>query len=155
MVPRMLPSITGLEALSTPSWYRRQFGVGAEGPDVKVVLRKLGLDPDEPFGDLASVRVKGVARSLGIFNHDGVVDEIIAAALGEAATTEAGLMPEWFSIRRGDTGSIVARAARLLGLGTSEFTAEMEDAVRRFQSSARIEPTGVLDAETARSLGEL
>jgi peptidoglycan hydrolase-like protein with peptidoglycan-binding domain len=151
----MLPSITQDSAMPTPSWYRRSIGPGSEGPDVNVVLRKLGLDQDQPYGELAVARIKGVARKLGIWDHDGVVDEAIAFVLGEAATTEAGLMPEWFSIRLGDTGSIVARAARLLGQDTNEFTAEMEAAVRRFQSSSRIEPTGVLDAETARALGEL
>jgi peptidoglycan hydrolase-like protein with peptidoglycan-binding domain len=151
----MLPSITQDSAMPTPSWYRRSIGPGSEGPDVNVVLRKLGLDQDQPYGELAVARIKGVARSLGIWDHDGTVDEAIAFVLGEAATTEAGLMPEWFSIRLGDTGSIVARAASLLGQDTNEFTAEMEAAVRRFQSSSRIEPTGVLDAETAKALGEL
>jgi peptidoglycan hydrolase-like protein with peptidoglycan-binding domain len=140
---------------AVPSWYRRSIVAGDTGPDVNVVLRKLGLDQDQPYGELAVARIKGVARSVGIWDHDGTVDEAIAFVLGEAATTEAGLMPEWFSIRLGDTGSIVARAASLLGQDTSEFTAEMEAAVRRFQSSSRIEPTGVLDAETARALGEL
>jgi hypothetical protein len=151
----MLPTITEDRAPSIPSWYRRTIGPGSEGPDVRVVLRKLGLDPDQPYGELAIARIKGVARRLGVFDHDGVVDEEIARALGEAATAEAGLMPEWFSLKRGDTGSIVARAARLLGLDTDEFDGEMEDAVRRLQSSSRIDPTGVLDAETARALGEL
>jgi hypothetical protein len=63
---------------------------------VRVVLRKLGLDPDQPYGELAIARIKGVARRLGVFDHDGMVDEEIARALGEAATAEAGLMPEWF-----------------------------------------------------------
>lgn len=139
--------------MSTPSWYKRPIGVGDTGPDVKVVLRKLGLDPDGPFDQLATCRVKGVARTLGIFNHDGVVDETIAGKLGEAAT--AGLLPEWFSLRLGDTGTMVARAGTLLGWETSEFTEEMEAVVRRFQSASRIEPTGILDAETARALGEL
>jgi murein L,D-transpeptidase YcbB/YkuD len=138
-----------------PSWFKRTIRPGDTGPDVKVVLRKLGLDPEEPFGDLAAVRIKGVARSLGIFAHDGDVDERIASVLGEAAATEAGLLPEWFSLRLGDTGTIVARAARLLGQDGDVFTEEMESAVRRLQSTSRIEPTGVLDAETARLLGDL
>jgi peptidoglycan hydrolase-like protein with peptidoglycan-binding domain len=131
----------------------RPFGVGDEGPDVKVALRKLGLDPDGPFDELAVTRVKGIARALGMFEHDGVVDATIACALGEAAT--AALIPEWFSIRPGDSGSVVSRAASLLGLATSTFDAEMEAAVRRLQSASRMEATGVLDAETAKVLGEL
>lgn len=146
---------TEVAKVSAPTWHKRPIRVGDTGPDVTVALRKLGLDPDEPFGDLAVARVKGIARRLGIFNHDGSIDEAIAAELGEAATAEAGLLPEWFSLRLGDTGTIVARAARLLGQDTEVFTAEMEDAVRRLQSASRIEPTGVLDAETARALGEL
>lgn len=143
------------EGAQPPSWYRRPIGRGDTGPDVKVALRRLGLDPDEPYGDLAVVRVRGIARKLGLYRHDGVVDEQIAAWLGEAEITKAGLLPAWFCLKIGDNGTQVAAAAKLLGMATSEFTSEMEDAVRRFQSSKRIEPTGVIDAETARSLGEL
>lgn len=150
----MLPTITRTEHVGLPSWYRRPFGVGAEGPDVRIVLRKLGLDPEGPFDELAVTRVKGIARRMGMFEHDGVVDATIASALGEAAT--AALVPDWFTIGPGDEGSIVARARRLLDVGEgSAYTEEMEAAVRRLQSANRLAPTGVIDAVTARLLGEL
>lgn len=136
-----------------PSWWRRPFGAGDTGPDVKVALRKLGLDPEAGFDALALARVKGLARTLGIWDHDGAVDERIASALGEAATD--GLPPDWFSLRPGDAGTLVARAASLLGLAPREvYDEEMEACVRRLQSASRIAPTGVLNTETAISLGE-
>lgn len=138
-----------------PSWFSRPIGPGDTGPDVKVALRKLGLDPEQPYGDLAVVRVKGMARRLGFYNHDGILDEHMAAVLGEAEITKAGAMPAWFCLKLGDSGTQVAAAAKLLGVDGIEFGVEMEDAVRRFQSSRRIEPTGTIDAETAMALGEL
>lgn len=144
------------ESLPAPSWFKRPIGPGDTGPDVKVVLRKLGLDPEEPYGDLAVTRVKGLARSMAIYDHDGSVDSTIAALLGEAEIVKAGLIPAWYTIKLGDYGTHVASVAKLLGeTVTEEYTVELADAVRRFQSSKRLEPTGVVDAETARALGEL
>lgn len=141
--------------LSVPSWYRRPIGLGDTGPDARVALRKLGLNPDVPYGELAATRVRGIARTLGAYDHDGVLDSRIAAELGEAEITKAGALPEWFCLRLGDHGTTVAAVAQLLGIGGSEFTPDLTDAVRRFQSGRRIEPTGVVDAETAQALGEL
>lgn len=138
-----------------PSWFNRPISPGDTGPDVRVALRKLGLDPDEPYGDLAMARVKGFARTRGIYDHDGVLDEVVAILLGEAEITKAGALPEWMCLKVGDTGTQVAAAAKLLGMAGTEFGPELEDAVRRFQSGKRIEPSGVIDAETARALGEL
>lgn len=138
-----------------PSWYTRPIGPGDTGPDVTVALRKLGLNPDEPYGDLAVTRVRGIARTFGTFDHDGVLDERIAAMLGEAEITKAGALPAWFCLKSGDSGTQVAAAARLLHVGGTEFGDDLEDACRRFQSSRRITPSGVIDAETAMALGEL
>jgi hypothetical protein len=112
--------------VSAPTWFKRPIRPGDTGPDVTVVLRKLGLDPDEPFGDLAVARSRASPGPWGSSPMTAWLTRRIASALGEAATPRPACMPEWFSLRLGDTGTIVARAARLLGQDTDVFTAEME-----------------------------
>lgn len=138
-----------------PSWFTRTLYEGDTGPDVRVVRRKLGMDPDGPMDRVVIARILGFARKCGYLFHDGCVDEIVAARLGEAETVVAGLLPEWFALRPGDKGRAVAAVAEILGVGGDEYTPELALAVRRRQSAEQMEPTGIVDPETARALGEL
>lgn len=73
---------------------------------------------------------------------DGVCDAFTAALIGDVAT--AGLIPKWWRDR---DWSVLPTLLRC-------HVDDVEGAVRRFQSSRHIPPTGVVDLTTAIALGE-
>ncbi len=135
-----------------PSWYSRPLSIGDEGRDVEVVQRKLGARISGVYQEDTARRVRGVQRKMGLL-ESGEVDTETAEAIGERA--DVGLPPEWFTrtLRLNDIGEDVAQLRDLLGLVPGAlFTHEVEDAVRRFQSSRQITPTGVVDTALILSL---
>ncbi len=121
-----------------PAWFRRELSLGDEGSDVLIVRAKLGMGSGPYNADLLA-KLSGwcEARTLPF---RGVLDYGIAEALGEDAAY--GLTPTWW----GDD----TRAAERLGVDVSD----LETAVRQWQSSQGITPTGVLTEDQARLIGE-
>ena len=137
--------------MSTPLWYRREITLGMEGPDVRVVRRKMSMDPDGPYD------VECMSRVLGAVGYS-TVDDLVAERLGESAAEAAGLVPEWFThdLQLGDTSEGTSAVCSLLGLPSGDaYGHEVDAAVRRLQSSLRMEPDGVVTEELARYLGEV
>jgi len=135
-----------------PAWYRREIKEGDEGPDVRIVRRKLRLDPDGPYDKqvMELVRGKGSKR--------GTVTKEVAESLGEAAATAAGLCPTWFRrpLALWDQGEDVRSLRLALGLGGRDdrYDPDCEKAVRRLQSANRLETTGKVDEGLAIMIGE-
>lgn len=125
--------------------------LGDTGPDVRIVRRKLGFDPDGSYD-------QQVMEIIRVMNGNGEVDSTVAKRLGEAASVAAGLMPEWYrrKLELWHEGEDVRTVRGLLGLGTRDnrFDPDAESAVRRLQSAAGAPVTGQVDEETARLLGE-
>lgn len=134
----------------TPQWFTRPLQLGDRGGDVRVVRRKLGLPDGNEMDDAT------VAHLLGATGQ-AVVTEEVAELFGESAADAAELTPEWFTrpLRVGDYGSDVDVLRGKLGLPAGIFDWKCDAAVRRVQSAARITPTGVVDAEVARIIGDV
>ena len=118
---------------------------------MRVVRRKMALDPDGPYD------IECMSRVLGATGYS-TVDSLVAERLGESAAEAAGLIPEWFhrELHLGDEGSDVAATRALLDLPSGDaYGREVDAAVRRLQSSLRMEPDGVVTEELARYLGEM
>lgn len=141
--------------MSVPLWYKHPLHLGDSGPDVRVLRRKLGLDPAGPYDRTAMAIVKGKAKIMGI-ETDGVVDADMASAIGPAADEE--IKPDWFhrEIRHFDMGPDVQVLNRLLGLdpGDDRYREETEKAVLRMQSALGAPLTGVVDDFLAKHLGQ-
>lgn len=139
----------------TPTWYRRRISLGDEGPDVRIVRRKLGLNPDGPFDRVASERIRGLAKAKGI-KPTGDVTADVAAELGEAAT--ADLAPEWFQreLELWQEGEDVRALRLLMGLDyrDNRFDPDLEAKVRQFQSQHQIMPNGRVSEDLAKLIGE-
>jgi len=143
----------------TPIWYRRILAEGMSGDDVNVVRRKLGLT-NGPYDKTTMTRLAGMASKHNI-KFDGKVSPSVAEMLGESEANKAGLVPAWFERELGPKDMFSAsgedvrqlRGRLALSVGDDRYTPEVEDAVRRFQSHHKLEPTGVVDAELAKLLG--
>lgn len=143
--------------MSIPHWYRRDIQLWDCGPDVDIVLRKLG-EPPGCYGETAAEKVRGLARKRKI-QTDGEVNADVAKALGPSAS--ADLTPVWY-VDHGrpydlwDEGEDVRKLRGLLGLSTldNRYDPDTEAAVRRFQSQRNLLPTGRVDEELAKLLGE-
>lgn len=142
----------------TPLWFKRRIVLGMYGPDVDVVRRKLGLEPG-PYDRTTMEKVKGMARRDKI-ETNGEVDELVAERLGESEANQRVVTPSWWyrelEMRR-DEGEDVRSLRKILGLGDADnrFDADLEAAVRRFQSGLGLEPTGKVDVDLARQIGEV
>lgn len=122
-----------------PTWYHRPLTAGCRGLDVSALQRRLGMVMTGTVDEETAVRLRGVQ----VFYHlpvTGDCDEATASAIGDTARHEAGLPPSWYGTERQ-----AERVVELVG---------DEDAVRRFQSSMGIRPSGVVDERTALLIGE-
>jgi peptidoglycan hydrolase-like protein with peptidoglycan-binding domain len=142
-----------------PLWYSREINLGDEGPDVRIVRRKLGLDPDQPYDVIAAERIRGMAGKNKV-SSAGEVNEAVAEVLGESAATAAGLAPEWFTrdLQLWFEGDDVLAVRRILGvghLGDNRYDPDVEAAVRRYQSANALVVDGLVNEELARKLGEV
>lgn len=137
-----------------PSWYRRVIQEGDTGSDVRVVRRKLGLNPDGPFDRTVIERINGLMPKTDKTN---VVDEVVATIIGETEAAKAGVAPEWFvrPLERHNIGEDVRTLRSLLGIADdNRFEHDCEAAVRRFQSAQGFETTGKVDEALALKIGE-
>jgi len=143
-----------------PHWFYRTITRGMTGPDVDIVRRKLGLGPGSYDrtceGMIRAMSTKNSKASLGEVNDE------LAGVLGETQASRAGLVPEWYKLelRPEDVFDYFGEDVRLLrgrlalDANTDVWTPEVVDAVRRFQSQHGLTPTGVVDEEFAKVLGE-
>lgn len=121
-----------------PAWFRRELSLGDGGADVRIVRSKLGMGSG-PFNADLLAKLTGWCEARAL-PFSGIVDREIAEALGEDAAY--GLTPSWW----GDESATAER----LGVDVSD----LESAIRQWQSSQAIRPTGILTEEQARLLGE-
>lgn len=142
--------------IQPPRWYHRDLEEGDTGNDVTHVQAILGLPQTGIYDDTTASFIRGLQRKAGL-RMSGKVDKKTAGKLGDRSTKD--LTPKWFSrdIKLRDTiGDDVVKANELLGTPDegNVLTAESESAVRRIQSEHGLTVTGVIDAETARLIGE-
>lgn len=125
----------------TPHWFYRDLFRGDDGPDVTVVAVRLGVAGCDMNETLVAL-VRGFQRvhSLPI---TGVVDHATAMVIGESATY--GLVPQWFQ----PYDELGLRIALHIRPGVN-----LDDAVRRFQSSHGHYPTGLVTEALAIEIGE-
>lgn len=141
--------------MSVPLWFKRDIHIGDVGPDVRIVRRKLGFQPDGPYDLSVSRMVMSLAKKKNI-EFSGSVTANEAEALGPAA--DAALTPEWYERDLEmwcHEGADVATLNAILGCpADNRFTPETEQAVRRLQSGAGVFPTGIVDEDTAKLVGD-
>lgn len=124
-----------------PGWWSRTLRRGDENRGVRVVQRKLRLEPTGAFDGVLEAYLAGWQKRVGL-PPSGEVDSATAEALGESAT--AGLIPLWWDEDR------QAALSRIFGVDQSG----LEDAVRRYQSSMGLPPNGVVDEQLAVAIGD-
>ena len=131
-----------------PHWFRREIHPGMTGSDVDAARRLLRL-PSGPWDTEAALRMNGRCKGSG-----AILTASVAEVLGE--TVLAGLTPSWWhrGLSRGMSGPDVLALRARLDLEPGGYDLELEDEVRRWQSAHDITPTGVVDEELARLLGE-
>ena len=141
--------------MTAPVWWHRDILPGDEGDDVLIVQRKLGLEPTGVMDDRTTARVRGLQRKHGL-EESGIVSKKEAAELGEKESK--GSVPDWYhrSLSEGDDGPDVTalRQALRAPLKPTFFDPQLADAVRRFQSSVGLKPTGKLSKATAVALAD-
>lgn len=140
-----------------PLWFKRELDLGDEGPDVRVVRRKVGLPDEGPYDRIVSERVRGLAKHLKLDSH-GEVNADLAIALGESAANRAALTPEWYvrDLAPGFEGEDVAALRQILGLlpADSRYGPDLDAAVRRFQSARGLQVDGLVNADLAILIGD-
>lgn len=141
------------DALATPLWWHREITEGDEGDDVRIVQRKLGVPETGVYDHTTAARVRGYQKQHGL-EETGTVTKKTAKKAGDKATK--GQTPAWYTrdLDELDTGTDVKalRDALHVPLLPDYYDHDLADAVRRFQSSVGIKPTGKLDRETAVAL---
>lgn len=133
--------------------------MGDDGPDVRVVRRKIGLPDDGPYDRIAVERIKGMARHKNVAT-DGTVTEGVAQMLGESAANAAGLTPQWYERDlqlwfQGEDVLAVRQILQVDNLADDRYDPDLEAAVRRFQSSQGLDVDGLVTADLAMLLGEV
>lgn len=141
----------------TPLWFKRTIALGMTGADVKVVRRKLGFPADGPYDRAVQQKVIGLSRKART-KTDGEVNEDVAKDLGESAVNRSEVTPNWWVREIGlwEEGDDVRSLRKILGLGDNDnrFDPDAEAAVKRYQSDNGFEPTGKVDVDLARHIGE-
>jgi hypothetical protein len=145
--------------MAIPLWYKREISLGAMGPDVRVVRRKLGFSEDGPYDRAVQAKVMGVARKRKI-DTDGEVNEDVAEELGPAA--DESQPPTWwarpadYEYQLWDEGEDVRALNKALGFTDNDnrFHPEQEAAVRQLQSAKGFTLTGRVNQDLARHIGE-
>lgn len=127
--------------MSHPAWWWRVLTVGDTGADVSALQRMLLAPVTGVVDEDTRARVRGVQRVNGL-PLSGDCDVDTANAIGELSTF--GLPPAWWPDLVDEVLPVKLRC-RPDGL---------PDAVRRFQSTHRIPPTGVVDERTAIAMGD-
>lgn len=125
----------------TPLWWRRTLTVGDRGPAVSVVQRKLGMPTSGLYDQGTAIAVRGLQADVGL-PTSGDVDELTARWLGPRATD--GVIPDWYN---GEP--VYPREQRYAVV----LQGHSESWLRRFQGNHDIEPTGMIDEQTAILLG--
>ena len=132
-----------------PTWFHRDVEIDMVGRDVDIVHRKTGA----PYGDghrydeTSAMFVRGLQVAGGLL-PTGIVSQVEATILGPSATDF--LVPDWYQEGPLSTGSQVALIVSAL-LGNP---ANVLAALKRFQGSHGIPPSGVVDETTAIMLNE-
>jgi len=133
----------------TPSWFHRDIDAGMIGRDVDIVHRKTG----SPYGDghcyddTSAMFIRGL-QVAGNLTQNGIVSTAEATILGPSATDF--LVPDWYKEGPLSEGSQVALIVSALLGKPSNVTA----ALKRFQGSHGIPPSGIVDETTAIMLNE-
>ena len=132
-----------------PTWFHRDVEIDMVGRDVDIVHRKTGA----PYGDghrydeTSAMFVRGLQVAGGLLTT-GIVSQVEATILGPSATDF--LVPDWYQEGPLSEGSQVALIVSAL-LGKP---ANVVAALKRFQGSHGIPPSGVVDETTAIMLNE-
>lgn len=139
-----------------PRWYTRPLTLGDRGEDVAIVQRKVGAPVTGVYDEETAARIRGVQMS-NDFEPSEYLEEEVAELLGESATQ--GLVPEWYAgeLNLNDHSPAVCAVRCRLGVPNKQhdrYDADVEAAVRRFQSGHGLPVTGVVDEATAIELGE-
>lgn len=136
----------------TPRWFTRP--LTPEG--IAVVQRKVGALATGTWNDDTEARVRGV-QMVNKIPPTGEVDEETAEILGEDPAH--GQVPAWFEgdLNLNDHSQAVCAVRCRLGVPNKShdrYDADVEAAVRRFQSGHDLPVTGVVDLATAIELGD-
>jgi peptidoglycan hydrolase-like protein with peptidoglycan-binding domain len=141
----------------TPLWYKREITLGMEGPDVRVVRRKLGFIEDGPYDRSVQQKVVGMARKRNV-ETDGEVNPEVAEMIGETEANQEEVAPVWWTreIDLWEEGEDVRELRVILGLGDRDnrYDPDAEALVRQFQSAHHLPISGKVDIDTARAIGE-
>lgn len=144
--------------MTTPLWFKRELHIGDEGPDVRIVRRKVGLPDDGPYDTITAERIRGMAKQKKV-KSDGEVNPDVATALGESAANEAGLPPEWFTRDlqlwfEGDDVLALRRILKVENVNDNRYDPDVEAAVRRLQSAQGLPVDGLVNADLAKLIGD-
>lgn len=138
-----------------PSWFTRELWPGDSGRDVLIVQRKLGCELTGVIDKPTEARIMGAKKKSGAKPTPNV-DADLAKKLGERPTKN--LQPDWFhrDLELWSEGEDVRALRSILGLDDSDdrFTVDVELEVRRLQSQNKMRPSGRVDLDTAKILGD-
>lgn len=138
-----------------PAWWTRELDEDDRGDDVLIVQRKLGVPLTGVMDTTTMARIRGFQRKHGL-QETGTMTKKTAAKVGDKASR--GSAPEWFvrDLSEGDTGLDVSALRIAIGQPNlpDYFDNNLADAVRRFQSSVKIKPSGKVDKATAVALAD-
>lgn len=139
-----------------PAWFSRELTLGDEGDDVRIVQRKTAALITGTYDDDTAARVRGVEKKMGRKKQTGRVDAEVAKTLGEKPG--AGQLPEWFNhdVKAGDSCGCVAQLRLLLKQPNlpAYFDADLENAVRRYESEIGLKPSGIASKPVVQSLAD-
>ncbi len=117
---------------------------------------------DGNFGDATQAAIVTYQQRRGL-PPTGIVDEPTAESLGliEGAPTDATPVPTWPDVGQGARGDVVrAIQQAIVGAGIAlrggvdgYFGPYTQDAVILFQSQQGLQATGIVDADTAETMG--
>ena len=133
-----------------PAWFVRELVEGDTGDDVLIVQRKLGVPMTGVMDLTTQSRIRGFQKQHGL-QETGTMNDETAGQVGDKASKD--LPPEWYTrpLSDGDSGKDVAALRIALGQPNlpDYFDKALGDAVRRFQSSVGLKPTGKVTKSTA------
>ena len=132
-----------------PSWFHRDIDLGAVGRDVDIVHRKTGVPHGDGhrYDETSALFVCGLQVANGL-PQTGVVTVAEANTLGPSSTD--GLVPDWYKNGPLSEGSQAWDAVSVLLDDPDDVT----QALKRFQGSHGIPPSGIVDETTAIMLSE-
>lgn len=141
--------------MTEPAWYHREIVEGDTGDDVLIVQRKLGAPMTGVWDQPTMTRVRGFQKKHTL-EETGTMTKKTAAKVGDKASK--GSAPEWFErdLEEGDTGLDVSALRIAVGQPNlpDYYDNALADAVRRFQASVGVKPTGKVNKATAVALAD-